>query len=178
MRDIIIASPSDKVRAQLRGFVADMGIMGVIECRSASQTLDFVRRLPAIIICQRLTDMAPAAMLRLLPPGADMILLISSAQSPLFGMSNVQCMTLPISRPELRSCIEKLLRSSSESRIRSNGQRNTADQEIINKAKHLYMKVNGVSEEDAYAYIRRRSMNESSSITATARHVLSELANI
>lgn len=111
MRDIIIASPSDKVRAQLRGFVADMGIMGVIECRSASQTLDFVRRLPAaIIICQRLTDMAPAAMLRLLPPGADMILLISSAQSPLFGMSNVQCMTLPISRPELRSCIEKLLR--------------------------------------------------------------------
>ena len=177
MRDIIIASPSDKVRAQLRGFVADMGIMGVIECRSASQTLDFVRRLPAaIIICQRLTDMAPAAMLRLLPPGADMILLISSAQSPLFGMSNVQCMTLPISRPELRSCIEKLLRSSSESRIRSNGQRNTADQEIIDKAKHLYMKVNGVSEEDAY--IRRRSMNESSSITATARHVLSELANI
>lgn len=93
-------------------------------------------------------------------------------------MSNVQCMTLPISRPELRSCIEKLLRSSSESRIRSNGQRNTADQEIIDKAKHLYMKVNGVSEEDAYAYIRRRSMNESSSITATARHVLSELANI
>ena len=54
MRDIIIASPSDKVRAQLRGFVADMGIMGVIECRSASQTLDFVRRLPAaIIICQQ-----------------------------------------------------------------------------------------------------------------------------
>ena len=100
MRDIIIASPSDKVRAQLRGFVADMGIMGVIECRSASQTLDFVRRLPAaIIICQRLTDMAPAAMLRLLPPGADMILLISSAQSPLFGMSNVQCMTLPIRVP-------------------------------------------------------------------------------
>ena len=68
--------------------------MGVIECRSASQTLDFAQRLPsAIIICHRLTDMAPAAMLRLLPPGADMILLISSAQSPLFGMSNVQCMT-------------------------------------------------------------------------------------
>lgn len=40
------------------------------------------------------------------------------------------------------------------------------------------MKVNGVSEEDAYAYIRRRSMNESSSITSTARHLLSELANI
>ena len=132
----------------------------------------------AIIICHRLTDMAPAAMLRLLPPGADMILLISSAQSPLFGMSNVQCMTLPLSRPEFRSAIEKLLRSSSESRIRSGGQRNTADQEIIDKAKHLYMKVNGVSEEDAYAYIRRRSMNESSSITATARHLLSELANI
>ena len=171
VRDIIIASSSDKVRAQLRGFVAEMGIMGVIECRSASQTLDFAQRLPsAIIICHRLTDMAPAAMLRLLPPGADMILLISSAQSPLFGMSNVQCMTLPLSRPEFRSAIEKLLRSSSESRIRSGGQRN--------KAKHLYMKVNGVSEEDAYAYIRRRSMNESSSITATARHLLSELANI
>ena len=92
VRDIIIASSSDKVRAQLRGFVAEMGIMGVIECRSASQTLDFAQRLPsAIIICHRLTDMAPAAMLRLLPPGADMILLISSAQSPLFGMSNVQC---------------------------------------------------------------------------------------
>ena len=86
VRDIIIASSSDKVRAQLRGFVAEMGIMGVIECRSASQTLDFAQRLPsAIIICHRLTDMAPAAMLRLLPPGADMILLISSAQSPLFG---------------------------------------------------------------------------------------------
>lgn len=179
VRDIIIASSSDKVRAQLRGFVAEMGIMGVIECRSASQTLDFTQRLPsAIIICHRLTDMAPAAMLRLLPPGADMILLISSAQSPLFGMSNVQCMTLPLSRPEFRSAIEKLLRSSSESRIRSGGQRNTADQEIIDKAKHLYMKVNGVSEEDAYAYIRRRSMNESSSINATARHLLSELANI
>ena len=93
-------------------------------------------------------------------------------------MSNVQCMTLPLSRPEFRRAIEKLLRSSSESRIRSGGQRNTADQEIIDKAKHLYMKVNGVSEEDAYAYIRRRSMNESSSITATARHLLSELANI
>lgn len=91
VRDIIIASSSDKVRAQLRGFVAEMGIMGVIECRSASQTLDFAQRLPsAIIICHRLTDMAPAAMLRLLPPGTDMILLISSAQSPLFGMSNVQ----------------------------------------------------------------------------------------
>ena len=159
VRDIIIASSSDKVRAQLRGFVAEMGIIGVIECRSASQTLDFAQRLPsAIIICHRLTDMAPAAMLRLLPPGADM--------------------TLPLSRPEFRSAIEKLLRSSSESRIRSGGQRNTADQEIIDKAKHLYMKVNGVSEEDAYAYIRRRSMNESSSITATARHLLSELANI
>ena len=69
VRDIIIASSSDKVRAQLRGFVAEMGIMGVIECRSASQTLDFTQRLPsAIIICHRLTDMAPAAMLRLLPP--------------------------------------------------------------------------------------------------------------
>ena len=62
VRDIIIASSSDKVRAQLRGFVAEMGIMGVIECRSASQTLDFAQRLPsAIIICHRLTDMAPAA---------------------------------------------------------------------------------------------------------------------
>ena len=161
VRDIIIASSSDKVRAQLRGFVAEMGIMGVIECRSASQTLDFTQRLPsAIIICHRLTDMAPAAMLRLLPPGADMILLISSAQSPLFGMSNVQCMTLPLSRPEFRSAIEKLLRSSSESRIRSGGQRNTADQEIIDKAKHLYMKVNGVSEEDAYAYIRRHEREQ------------------
>ena len=30
VRDIIIASSSDKVRAQLRGFVAEMGIMGVI----------------------------------------------------------------------------------------------------------------------------------------------------
>ncbi len=50
VRDIIIASSSDKVRAQLRGFVAEMGIMGVIECRSASQTLDFSQRLPSAII--------------------------------------------------------------------------------------------------------------------------------
>ena len=47
VRDIIIASSSDKVRAQLRGF-AEMGIMGVIECRSASQTLDFAQRLPRL----------------------------------------------------------------------------------------------------------------------------------
>lgn len=179
MRDIIIASSSDKVRSQLRGFVAEMGIMGVIECRTASQTLDFSRRLPAaIIICHHLTDMPPAAMLRLLPPGVDMILLISSAQQPLFGMSNMQCMTLPLSRLDFRAAIEGLLKSSSESRIRTGSQRSTVDQEIINKAKHLYMKVNGVSEEDAYAYIRRRSMNESSSLAATARHLLSELANI
>ena len=31
VRDIIIASSSDKVRAQLRGFVAEMGILVVIE---------------------------------------------------------------------------------------------------------------------------------------------------
>lgn len=179
MRDIIIASSSDKVRAQLKSFVSDLGIIGVIECRTASQALDFSRRLPsAIIICSRLSDMSPAAMLRLLPPDIDMILLISSAQQPLYGISNVTCMTLPLSRPELRDTVERLLRSTSESQIRSQSQRSTAENEIIDKAKHLYMKVNQVSEQDAYAYIRRRSMNESSSLAVTARHLLSELANI
>lgn len=122
--------------------------------------------------------MSPAEMLRLLPPSIDMILLISSAQQPLYGMSNVTCMTLPLSRPELKGTIERLVRSSSESHMRAVSQRSTAENEIIDKAKHLYMKVNQVSEQDAYAYIRRRSMNESSSLAATARHLLSELANI
>ena len=179
MRDIILASPTEKVRSQLKTFLSEMGIIGVIECKTASQTLQYCRRMPScIVICHRVTDMPPAAMARLLPPKVDMLLLISSSQEPLFGLSNVRCVTLPLSRPDFRRTIEVLLSATSDSRINAGSNRSTVEHEIIDKAKKLYMKVNCVSEQEAYAYIRRRSMNDGSTIAATAKHLLSELANI
>lgn len=168
-----MAGSSAKARAGIRETLFSEGILPGHECVSGAQVLSVCKNLSdAIIICHRLTDISAQSLAYSLSANFDILLLLSSGQTPLYSLSNVLCLNLPIRRAEFTAVVKRLLQTGADSDRRS--ERNEADRALIGRAKLLLMKKSGLSEQQAHKAIQKRSMDSGKSLTEIAKTIISK----
>ena len=176
MGSIIIAMPKLEDANKISEMLKSRGIYATDICTNGAAVLSRVHDLDSgIIICaRRFKDMYCSEIAESLPDYFDMLLLTSQA-----GLedcpTNVVTMTIPFRVSDLISSVERMMMQL-EHRIRKNRgkprKRSREEQECIDNAKRILMERNNMTEQEAFRYIQKCSMDSCTNMVETAQMIL------
>ena len=173
---IVIALPKIDDAKKIRTILNRHGFSVAAVCSTASTALASMSELDGgILICgYRLTDRYYREVLEDIPSHFEMLLLASErviAEVP----ASVLTVEMPIKVSDLINTVEMML-SQIQRRLRKEKKkpkpRSWKEQNYISNAKFLLMERNHLSEEDAYRYIQKCSMDSGTNMVETAQMVL------
>ena len=166
---IVIALPKIDDAKKIRTILNRHGFSVAAVCSTASTALASMSELDGgILICgYKLTDRYYRDVLEDIPSYFEMLLLASGrviAEAP----TSVLTVEMPMKVSDLVNTVDMML-SQIERRLKT---RSWKEQNYISNAKFLLMERNHLSEEDAYRYIQKCSMDSGTNMVETAQMVL------
>lgn len=176
MGSIIIALPKLQDGKHIREILARFGLESAKVCTSASQVLSQVHQLDSgVVICGlRLPDMHYSQLAEYLPDYFEMLLLASPAN--LAGKpENMMGLAMPLKAAELVGSVEMMLTQLNRRIKREKAgpkKRTQAEQNYINNAKWLLMERNHLTEQEAFRYLQKTSMDSGTNMVETAQMIL------
>lgn len=176
MSSIIVAMPKLEDAKKISVMLKSRGISKIDICTTGASILSRVHELDSgIIICtRRFKDMYCKEIAENLPEYFEM-LLVTSKDTMEHCPENVTIIEIPIRISELLQSIE-VISMNLERRIRKNRskskKRSREDQEYIDKAKKLLMEKNQMTEQEAFRYIQKSSMDSCTNMVETAQMIL------
>ncbi len=180
MRSVLLAFQSDQALAVMKNALAQCGYSIPAECKSGSEVVRTVGRMggrvPIVVCGFRLGDMTAKDLYEMLPPGTNMVVLLSQAQGALRYEfpSEVLTLNLPVSRSDLLQTLDNIASISEEEFIPGERVHRTEDEKrIIEEAKSLLMDRHLMTESQAHRYLQRQSMNNGRKMVETAALILS-----
>ena len=176
MGSIVIALPKIEDAKKIRAILVRHGFPVAAVCNTAANALAGASELGyGVLICgYRLTDMYYQDLLDCLPPGFDMLLLASSKviqDAP----SSVLTIEMPLKVGDLVNTVNMMLTQIERRRKNDRKKlkvRSWKEQNYISNAKMLLMQRNHLSEEEAYRYIQKCSMDSGTNMVETAQMLL------
>ena len=170
MSIIIIVLPKPEDAKKIRKILMEHGFENTVACTTAAQALMEINKYPAgLVISGYYRELAGS-----LPRFFEM-LLIGSANVVSSAESGIMAVTMPIRIYELVNTVEMLLYQL-ERRLKREKKkpkaRSQRDQNYITNAKLLLMDRNHLTEEEAYRYIQKCSMDSATSMVETAQMIL------
>ena len=145
-----------------------------LTCHSGDQ----VRRLLAnqqayCVICSpHLTDGPAEWLYEDLPPACSLLLVGPQHVLDSCGSREVFKLPTPIRKEEAVSTVRLLLQFGHRMERFVRPKRNSAEQELVDRAKRLLMEREGYCEEDAHRALQKRSMDAGCRMSQTARKIL------
>ena len=173
---IVIALPKIDDAKKIRTILNRHGFSVAAVCSTASTALASMSELDGgILICgYKLTDRYYRDVLEDIPSYFEMLLLASGrviAEAP----TSVLTVEMPMKVSDLVNTVDMML-SQIERRLKKEKKkpktRSWKEQNYISNAKFLLMERNHLSEEDAYRYIQKCSMDSGNNMVETAQMVL------
>ncbi len=172
---IVVALPNIEDAKKIRGILIRYGYPVVKACDTGARVLSTVSELDAgIIICgYHLKDMYYRDVAENLPECFELLLLGSQrvvSEAP----SSILTVGMPMKSGDLINTVE-MMASQMERRYRRNRKsrlRTLEDRGDIDRAKKLLMERNHLSEEEAYRYIQKNSMDSQTNMVETAQMIL------
>lgn len=131
-----------------------------------------------IVICgYKFTDMFYWEIKEGLPDSFRLVLIASPRKLETVNTEDLVCLALPFSARDLIDTIDTMTRRFREEKKRKKLEKGPQKgdgekKEIVNKAKILLMDRNHMSEEEAYRYIQKTSMDSGNSMVETAQMLL------
>lgn len=173
---IIVALPKIEDAKRIRKVLVSHGFDSVVPCSTASAALIEADRHPGglIISCYRLPDMHYSQLLECKPAGFE-FLLIGKADTVSEAGGGLMSVTMPVKTYELVNTVEMMLGQMERAQRKAQKKRKARtekEQNYINNAKRLLMERNHLSEEEAYRYIQKCSMDSGTNMVETAQMVL------
>ena len=168
MSIIIIVLPKPEDAKKIRKILMEHGFENTVACTTAAQALMEINKYPAglVISGYKLPDMYYRELAGSLPRFFEMLLI---------GSANVVSSAESIRIYELVNTVEMLLYQL-ERRLKREKKkpkaRSQRDQNYITNAKLLLMDRNHLTEEEAYRYIQKCSMDSATSMVETAQMIL------
>ena len=168
---IVIALPKIDDAKKIRTILNRHGFSVAAVCSTASTALASMSELDGgILICgYKLTDRYYRDVLEDIPSYFEMLLLASEAPT------SVLTVEMPMKVSDLVNTVDMML-SQIERRLKKEKKkpktRSWKEQNYISNAKFLLMERNHLSEEDAYRYIQKCSMDSGTNMVETAQMVL------
>ena len=176
MGSIIVALPKLEDAKHISDVMRGCGLETTMVCTSGRELLPRLGTLEnGVIICgRRVNDMHYTKLAEYLPEYFDMVLL-SSASGLEDIPPGVMRLTFPIRAGELVSTVEMLLLQH-ERRLKKKKlkpkKRSEKEQKIIDAAKKVLMERNQMTEQEAFRYIQKSSMDSETNMVETAQMIL------
>ncbi len=176
MGSIIVAMPKIEDARKINEILKSRGMQMIEICTTGDSVLSKVHQLDSgVVICTRnLKDMYCNQIAENLPDYFEMLLL-TSKEGIMDCPPNVVTVTMPFRVSDLVSSVEMLLMQI-ERRIRKDKtkvkKRSKEEQETINQAKAVLMERNNMTEQEAFRYIQKCSMDSGTNMVETAQMIL------
>lgn len=177
MVNIVVVLPKIEDARGIRGILMKNGIPVLAVCSTGAQALHHLRDLnDGIVICgYKMADMVCLELRDCLPPGFDLLLLASQAALDDCLDNDIMCLAMPLKVHDLINTVDlmcqTILRRRRRSGIRPKA-RDPKEEAFIREAKEVLMARNSMTEQEAYRYIQKCSMDSSTNMVETAQMVL------
>lgn len=177
MINIIVVLPKIEDARGIRSVLMKNGIPVTAVCSTGAQALNHLRDLSdGIVICgYKMTDMLYMELYECLPQGFDMLLLASKAVLNDCLDNDIMCLAMPLKVHDLINTVDLMCRAAARRRRKAkarSGGRRPEEEALIKEAKEVLMARNNMTEQEAYRYIQKCSMDSSTNMVETAQMVL------
>lgn len=177
MINIIIALPKIEDARGIRSILLKNGFNVTGVCTTGAQVLSQIDGLAdGIIICgYKLHDMMYSELHDCLPAGFDMLLMASQRAMNDCLDNNIVCLSMPFKVHDLTGTVSMMSQTISRRQKKAKQkpkERNAEETKLIKEAKELLMSRNNMTEEEAYRYLQKCSMDSSTSLVETAQMAL------
>lgn len=179
MSTLIVAFPKIEEAKAVRSLLVRRGYDVAVPCTSGAQAINQADNLSdGIIICgYKLSDnMLYSELYEYKPKSFEILLVASQNLWEECYDSNVVCVAMPIKVNDLLSTIEIMQQSQIRRRRKARTtprQRSPEEQKIIDTAKHMLMEKNNMTEQEAFRYIQKCSMDSGNTMVESATMVMS-----
>lgn len=176
MGSIIIALPKIEDGKRISDILKRRGLETAVICTTGSTVLSQIQQLDSgVVICgNRLSDMHYTRLAEYLPEFFEM-LLIASAATIDNCPSGLMTLTFPIRPADLVGTVEMMLTQQArkiKKRKAAPKKRTEQEQNYINNAKWLLMERNNMTEQEAFRYIQKCSMDSGTNMVESAQMIL------
>lgn len=176
MGSIIVALPKIEDAKNISRILQRRGLETDFICTSASQVLSNVNQLDSgVVICGvRLPDMHYTQLAEYLPENFEMLLMASLSDLESCP-SGIMSLAYPIKGMDLIGTVEMMLEQQARKRKKlkqAPKKRTEQEQNYINNAKWVLMERNNMTEQEAFRYIQKNSMDSGTNMVETAQMIL------
>lgn len=178
MTNVIVVFSKLEDAKSIRNILMKNGFHVVAVCTSGSQVLSCADDLSGGIVVSgyRLPDMVYSEIRELLPANFDMLVVSSPGHLSGRQPENIICLPTPLKVHEFISTLELMSenyrRRKKKQRQQPKG-RSEEEKNLIARAKEILIERNHMTEEDAYRYIQKSSMDSGTNMVETAQMIIS-----
>lgn len=174
MRQIFLAFTGEKTRSYMADVFTSSDISVAAVCGTGMELLERCRHEKGGVVLSgyALYDMTAEELYESLPKGFSMMVLAEQDQLERIEAEGLTRLCAPIRQAELLKEAADLFEAQERAKPKG-AQRSDADKALIAKAKLLLMEQNTLSEEQAYRFIQKRSMDMGAKMVQTAQRILS-----
>lgn len=168
----MIAIPGEKTRAYITRIMENAGIRVAASCATGVETISLARGMKYGIVLagEGLCDMTAQDLRDSLPKGFHMLLLARED-----ALQNCDGQITKLAAPASEQMLVDAVKSMQEQLVQRSGEiprRSEEDKALISRAKHRLMNEKAYSEEEAYRFIQKCSMNMGFKMVQTAQEIL------
>lgn len=178
MANIVVVFPKIDNAKSIKNLLVKNGFAVNGVCTTGTQALNLVDGLGAgvVISAYKLSDMMFWELSENLPPGFELLLMASKAniQQEADGYGIV-AVSMPLQVSELIGTVDMLCTNIDRRRRKARlvpKERDELSQAVIKEAKELLMERNHMTEDEAYRYLQKSSMDSGTNMVETAQMVL------
>ena len=175
MSSIVIALPKIEDARKIRSVLERHGLAVASVCSTASNALSSASELGnGVLICgHRLPDMNYLDLAECMPKDFEMLLL-ASARVICEVPPSILSVEMPMKASDLINTVNMILMQQRKQRKEKKKPklRSEKEQNYISNAKMMLMQRNHLSEDDAYRYIQKSSMDSGTNMVETAQMLL------
>lgn len=176
MGSIIVALPKLEDAKHISDILKHRGLETAVVCTSASKVLSAVHQLDSgVVICgRRLSDMHYTQLAEYLPKYFEM-LLIASRSSLEDRPPGIMTLGMPFRATDLVGTVEMMLAQQARQLKKQKSapkKRTEREQNYINNAKWVLMERNHMTEQEAFRYLQKSSMDSGTGMVETAQMIL------
>lgn len=176
MGSIIVAWPKVEDAKHISEILKHRGLGNAVICSSASKVLSTAQNLDSgVVICaRRLPDMHYTQLAEYLPEYFE-ILLLSSQNAIGDNLPGIMTLGMPFRASDLVGTVEMMLAQQARrlKKLKAGPKkRSEQEQNYINNAKWLLMERNHMTEQEAFRYIQKSSMDSGTNMVETAQMIL------
>ncbi len=177
MTRTVIAIADDTLRESVIRILGKNGIDIRTACCSGYEAVRAIRRMDGgVVICSaRLTDMTADELAEILGTSALLMVLARPRDLDFCEYEELFRIPLPIHSGELVGCVRILLQLDEHKSSADIPKRSAEDQAVISEAKQVLIEKNGMTEDQAYRFIQKRSMETSTPMPEISKMILSAL---